>query len=165
MEEIASRAGVTKPVLYQHFPSKRALFIDLLEDLGQRLLHELTGATDIPPTGQQRLQDGFRAYYRFVVSNRDAFRVLFGASAHNDAGFADVVARNLDEIAEVVGRLIDTGGGAEQRRVLTHALIGIAEATSRDALADDGSGPDPDVLARWVSSLVWPGLRRMTALR
>ncbi|MGZ6966617.1 MAG: helix-turn-helix domain-containing protein, partial [Acidimicrobiia bacterium] len=33
MDEVAEAAGVTKPVLYQHFPSKRALFRELLDDV------------------------------------------------------------------------------------------------------------------------------------
>ena len=38
MDEIAEAAGVTKPVLYQHFPSKRALYVDILEETGRQLL-------------------------------------------------------------------------------------------------------------------------------
>ena len=38
MDEIAEAAGVTKPVLYQHFPSKRALYVELLDDTGRQLL-------------------------------------------------------------------------------------------------------------------------------
>ena len=45
MDDIAEGAGVTKPVLYQHFPSKRALYGELLEDTGRRLLEHLTAAT------------------------------------------------------------------------------------------------------------------------
>jgi hypothetical protein len=47
--------------------------------------------------------------------------------------------------------------------VLAHGLIGIAEATSRDALTDDGSGLEPATLARWVSELAWFGLRGVRA--
>src|SRR6516162_3903861 len=44
MDEIAEAAGVTKPVLYQHFPSKRALYVELLEDTGRQLLTALAEA-------------------------------------------------------------------------------------------------------------------------
>ena len=59
--------------------------------------------------------------------------------------------------------LIAIEGTPEHRRVLAHALIGIAEATSRDALTDDGAFLDPAVLARWVSELAWFGLRGVRA--
>jgi AcrR family transcriptional regulator len=163
MDDVATRAGVTKPVLYQHFPSKRALFVELLDELGHELLRELTVATSAAHTGRERVEEGFAAYFRFVTGNEAAFRVLFGASVRNDAEFAEVVDRVLDEAADAISLLIEIEGTAEHRRVLAHALIGIAEATSRDALTDVGVALDPDVLANWVSELVWFGLRGVRA--
>src|SRR3954468_22035898 len=55
MDEVANAAGVTKPVLYQHFPSKRALYVELLEDVGNQMLARLTSATDRATTGRQRV--------------------------------------------------------------------------------------------------------------
>jgi len=49
------------------------------------------------------------------------------------------------------------------RRVLAHAVIGIAEATSRDALTVDGTSLEPDRLAAWVAELAWFGLRGVRA--
>ena len=72
MDEVATAAGVTKPVLYQHFPSKRALYVELLEDVGNQLLAQLTGATDRATTGRRRVEEGFGAYFRFVAENRSA---------------------------------------------------------------------------------------------
>jgi len=159
MDDIAAAAGVTKPVLYQHFPSKRGLFIELLDDLGRQLLVELEHATSSAHSGRERVEAGFAAYFRFVTGNEAAFRVLFGASARNDSDFADVIERLLDEVAHAVSLLIDIEGTVEHRRVLAHALIGIAEATSRDTLTDDGTDLDGEQLARWVSELAWFGLR------
>jgi AcrR family transcriptional regulator len=163
MDDVATAAGVTKPVLYQHFPSKRALFLELLEDVGRQLLGELAVATSAAHSGRERVEEGFAAYFRFVTGNEAAFRVLFGASARNDAEFAEVVERVLDETAGAISQLIEIEGTAEHRRVLAHALIGVAEATSRDALTDDGSGLDPELLARWISELAWFGLRGVRA--
>lgn len=159
MDDIAAAAGVTKPVLYQHFPSKRALFVELLGDVGHQLLQELVAATGAAHTGRERVEEGFAAYFRFVTGNEAAFRVLFGASARNDPEFAEIVERVLDESAEAVSHLIEISGTSEHRRVLAHALIGVAEATSRDALTDDGSRLEPALLARWVSELTWFELR------
>src|SRR6476469_7249065 len=75
MDEIAEAAGVTKPVLYQHFPSKRALYVELLDDTGRQLLGHLADATDRAATGRERVELGFRAYFTFAVSNRAAFRL------------------------------------------------------------------------------------------
>src|SRR3954464_12047745 len=73
MDEIAEAAGVTKPVLYQHFPSKRALYVELLEETGRQLLALLAEATSRAATGRERVELGFRAYFRFAVGNRSAF--------------------------------------------------------------------------------------------
>jgi AcrR family transcriptional regulator len=163
MDDVATAAGVTKPVLYQHFPSKRALFVELLDDLGHQLLARLAEATRGATTGRERVEAGFDAYFRFVTSNEAAFRVLFGAAARNDAEFAEVVEGVLDDTADAISQLIDIQGTAEHRRVLAHALIGIAEATSRDALTESGAPLEPALLARWVSELAWFGLRGVRA--
>lgn len=163
MDDVAAAAGVTKPVVYQHFPSKRSLFVELLDDLGNRLLGELAAATGAAHTGRERVESGFAAYFRFVTGNEAAFRVLFGASARNDPEFSSVVERILDETADAISQLIDIDADPDHRRVLAHALIGIAESTSRDAITEEGAGLDPTRLARWVSELAWFGLRGVRA--
>ena len=77
MESIAEAAGVTKPVLYQHFSSKRALYSALLaNDLG-RLTQELETAFSQAEDDEERLRRGFGAYLGFVDRHEDAFRLLF----------------------------------------------------------------------------------------
>src|SRR2546423_12129291 len=83
MDEVAEAAGVTKPVLYQHFPSKRALYSELLTDVETQLLDQITRATEHAPTGRGRVEEGFAAYFRFVTQNDAGFRLLFGASVRN----------------------------------------------------------------------------------
>jgi AcrR family transcriptional regulator len=163
MDDIAAAAGVTKPVLYQHFASKRALFVDVLRDVGGRLLAELATATQAATTGRERVEAGFRAYFRFVTHDEAAFKVLFGAAARNDDEFAVVVDAVLDEVADAISMLIEIEGTQAHRRVLAHAVIGIAEATSRDALSRDDNSVEPDVLAAWVAELAWFGLRGIRA--
>jgi AcrR family transcriptional regulator len=163
MDDIARAAGVTKPVLYQHFPSKRALMTELLEDVGRQLLDGLGASTGAVETGRERVESGFEAYYRFVTGNRAAFRLLFGASVRNDAEFAQIVDRVLHQAADLISELIEIETTAEHRRVLAHALVGVAEATSRHALSDADASRDATQLARWVSELVWFGLRGVRA--
>ena len=162
MDEVAQAAGVTKPVLYQHFPSKRALYVELLEDVGNQLLTQLTGATDRASTGRQRVEDGFGAYFRFVDENRSAFRLLFGASVRNDPEFAVVADRFVDRAAAVISTLIEIPVPEEHRLMLANALVGIAEATSRRTIAR-GEGIDSARLAAWIAEFAWFGLRGVRA--
>ena len=159
MDDIAAAVGVTKPVLYQHFDSKRSLFLELLDDVGIQLLTELSNATGAANSQRARVESGFTAYFRFVTGNESAFRLLFGAAVRNDPDFSIVAERVLDDAAEKIADLIEIPGLPQHRRVLAHGLIGIAEATSRDALTDDGRALDPTLLAHWVAELAWFGLR------
>jgi AcrR family transcriptional regulator len=159
MDDVANAAGVTKPVLYQHFPSKRALFGELLEDIAHRLLGAFTEPVGVAETPRERVEAGFAAYFRFVLDNRAAFRLIFGASVRNDPDFAVVTDRVLNEAAQAVSAFIEIDGTDEHRLVLAHALVGIAEATSRHVLTDADASQDPDQLARWLSELAWFGLR------
>ena len=162
MDEVAIAAGVTKPVLYQHFPSKRALYVELLEDVGSQMLARLTAATDRASTGRQRVEDGFGAYFRFVGENRSAFRLLFGASVRNDPEFAVVADRFIDRATVVISTLIEIPVPEEHRLMLANALVGIAEATSRRSLTRD-EGLDAEHLAAWIAEFAWFGLRGVRA--
>jgi len=162
MDEVALAAGVTKPVLYQHFPSKRALYVELLEDVGNQMLARLTSATDRASTGRQRVEDGFRAYFRFVDENRSAFRLLFGASVRNDPEFSVVADRFIDRATAVISTLIEIPVPEEHRLMLANALVGIAEATSRRSLTR-GEGVDATRLAAWIAEFAWFGLRGVRA--
>jgi AcrR family transcriptional regulator len=164
MEDIADAAGVTKPVLYQHFPSKRALYGELLEDTGSRLLDRLAEATSHATTGRERVETGFRAYFQFAVGDRSAFRLLFGASIRSDPDFARTVDAILQSAADSISTLIDLPTSDVQRRVLAHALVGMAEAVGRRALAEsDPNDVDGDELAAWIAELAWFGLRGVRA--
>lgn len=159
MDEIAEAAGVTKPVLYQHFPSKRALYVELLEDTGRRLLGLLAEATGRAATGRERVELGFRAYFRFAVGDRDAFRLLFGTAIRSDAEFARIVEEIVHAVAETISTLIEIPVSDDQRYVLANALVGMAESVGRRALRDPEHEVDSEELARWLSELAWFGLR------
>jgi AcrR family transcriptional regulator len=157
MDDIAESAGVTKPVLYQHFPSKRALYLELLEDTGRRLLDRLGEATGRATSGRERVEAGFRAYFEFAVGDRSSFRLLFGASIRTDPEFARAVDEVLEAAAATISTLIDLPASEAQRRVIAYALVGMGESVGRHALTD--LDVDGDELAAWIAELAWFGLR------
>jgi AcrR family transcriptional regulator len=163
MDEIAEAAGVTKPVLYQHFPSKRALYVELLEDTGRQLLTSLADATGRAGSGRERVELGFRAYFNFAVNNRSSFRLLLGTAIRSDPEFARIVEEIINAAAETVSTLIEIDATDEQRLVLANALVGMGEGVSRRALQDDGPTVDAEQLASWIAELAWFGLRGVRA--
>ena len=158
MDELAEAAGVTKPVLYQHFPSKRALYLELLDDVGTQLLEAILEATSGAGGPRAQVEAGFAAYFRAVAGQGEAFRLLFGGGARRDDEFAEAVRRVEVAIADAVAALIAADIDDDHRRLLAHAIVGIAEGIARQLLASDGS-VDPDVVAAQVAELAWAGLR------
>ena len=158
MDQVAEAAGVTKPVLYQHFGSKRRLYLELLEDVGSQLTEAIAKATASASGPRDQVLAGFRTYFRFVAEQRSAFTLLFGSGARRDDEFADAVRRVEAGIAEMVAPLIDAGVDEQHRRLLAHALVGLAEGVGRDWVAGD-LDLDPELAARQVGELAWAGLR------
>jgi AcrR family transcriptional regulator len=159
MNDIAEAAGVTKPVLYQHFRSKRELYLELLEDVGGHLRDAIGKATSEAPSPREQVRAGFLAYFTFVSDQRTAFQLLFGGGSRRDEEFADAVRAVEFSIAESIASLIDVEGLAPDRRqLLAHGIVGLAEGTSRHWVATGMAG-SPEDLASHVAVLAWAGLR------
>lgn len=159
MDAVAAEAGVTKPVLYQHFSSKRDLFLELLRDVGRRLSDSVGAATARARSPREMVELGFIAYFDFVADHPDEFRLLFGEGVRIDEDFAAEVERVEHSIAEFVAGLITIEGlGVEERLVLAHGIVGLAEGTGRHWSA--AGRPTPvEALAAGVADLAWYGLR------
>jgi AcrR family transcriptional regulator len=162
MNEVAEAAGVTKPVLYQHFGSKRSLYQELLDDVATTLRSRIEAAT---ATGgpRQQVEAGFRAYFAFVDERRSRFTLLFGGGARRDAEFAETVQRLEAAVAEWVASLIDADVDDEHRRTLAYGIVGLAEATSRYWVSG-ALHLGPEELSRQAADLAWKGLRGVERL-
>jgi AcrR family transcriptional regulator len=162
MNDVADLAGVTKPVLYQHFGSKRALYQELLDDVAATLetrIHEAT-ATGGP---RAQVEAGFRAYFTFVAERRSRFTLLFGSGARRDAEFAGTVSRLEASVAEWVAALIDVDLPDAHRRTLAYGIVGLAEATSRQWVTG-ALEVGVDELTAQAADLAWKGLRGVERL-
>jgi AcrR family transcriptional regulator len=158
MNDVADAAGVTKPVLYQHFGSKRELYLALLDEVGSRLITAISKAASESASGKAQTELGFLAYFQWVHDSRDAFSLLFGGATRRDEGFAEAVRRVEDASAEAIAPFIAANVSVEHQRTLAHALVGMSEGVARRLVADDHEF-DPAATARWVSDLAWAGLR------
>ncbi len=167
MDEVAEAAGVTKPVLYQHFDSKRELYLELLEDVGGHLVSTVTAAVGGATGPRQRVEAGFGAYFEFVTEQTNAFRLLFGSGARRDEEFNDAVRRVEDIIAAAIATLIEADISNDHRQLLAYGIVGLAEVSSRqwassrnvDDLNEQERADEAVRLSRRVSELAWAGLR------
>ncbi len=71
MNDVATAAGVTKPVLYQHFPSKRELYLELVEGVSSQLAETVTTAARTESDALNQAQAALTAYFRFVEETRE----------------------------------------------------------------------------------------------
>ena len=164
MNEVAEAAGVTKPVLYQHFASKKALYNELVDEMGARLERAIFEAATNAGGPRQQVEAGFRAYFGWAIAQGSAFRVLFSDRSRADSELAEAVSRVESVVADRVATLIDIPGlSDDERHVLAFGVVGIAESTSRHWLKLGlGQGTDADAFADQVARLAWTGLRGIT---
>lgn len=158
MDDIADAAGVTKPVLYQHFASKRALFMELLDDVGRLLLDKIAAATSTAASPREQVEAGLTAYFEFVAEHHSSFVLLFGDGSRRDEEFATAVEGVEATIADFIAALIDAGLDDDHRQLLAHAIVGLAEGSSRRWVAAGAREP-ANVAATRVADLAWAGLR------
>jgi AcrR family transcriptional regulator len=161
MDDIAERAGISKPVLYQHFPSKLDLYLALLEQASDRIIGATREALAATPDNKQRVAATMRVFYAYVSDARGAFRLVFESDLTNEpavrAQVDRVTTRCAAEISEVIHA--DTGLPDEVSRLLAVSLVGMAQVSARFWL--DGHGElTEDEAASLVASLAWRGISR-----
>jgi AcrR family transcriptional regulator len=159
MDEIAETAGVSKPVLYQHFPSKLDLYLALLdrhcEDLAARVRTALESTTD----NKQRVTATLAAYFGFVAGDGEAFRLVFESDLRNEPPVREKVEGALRECADAIAATIakDTGAAAEEARLLSVGLAGCAEIGARYWLTHP-SAVDRERAVELLAALCWGGI-------
>jgi len=158
MNDVALAAGVTKPVLYQHFPSKRDLYLELLRDVGRQLTEAITAATQPEVDVRAKTVAGLTAYFRFVKEEQAAFKLLFGSESQRVDGFESSSRQVQDEIADTIADLLDPHVDHQRRIIIAHGIVGMAEGTCRVWLRRR-LDLDPDELGHRVGALLYGGLR------
>ncbi len=157
MRDVAVAAGVTKPVLYQHFESKQELYLELLDDVRRRLIATISGAAGAPGASRTQLESGLSAYFGFVADERRAFALLFGGSSPADGDIRTAVRAAETSVAGAIARLLDDQLPVERRLEIAHVITGAAEGVVRGWSAA-GRVEAPAALARRTATLLWEGL-------
>lgn len=159
MDDIAERAGVTKPVLYQHFPGKLDLYLAVLDLHIDSLVYEVQKAIASKKENVDRVHATTEAYFRFIDSESEAFRLLFESDALAEPQVQERLNRMTYECARAVSAVIavDTGLPEESAMMLGVGLIGTAQVTARYWLNRDGRLP-LEKAAEFVAQLQWRGI-------
>lgn len=159
MDEIAERAGVSKPVLYQHFPGKLELYLALLEQHSEELVETVREALASTTENKQRVAATFEAFFDFVSREGEAFRLVFESDVRNLPPVRARVERTLRDCAEMVSQVIqeDTGVSSSEAHVLAMGLVGMAEVSARYWLASSPT-VSKDEAEQLLARLAWRGI-------
>ncbi len=164
MEEVAKEAGITKPILYDHFSSKKDLYLALLDEDLADLLDKVREALDSPVGNRERIRRSFQAYFDFVDEQADGFRLMMQESVGAEKDFRERVERMRDaavaEVANLIERESEGRLDREHAEVVALALIGMVEtAAQRDHAAPKEQRAEAvDTLVR----LAWRGITQLT---
>ncbi|MFT7476066.1 MAG: AcrR family transcriptional regulator [Verrucomicrobiales bacterium] len=159
MNDIAVAAGVTKPVLYQHFESKHHLFLEVLTDTAEQLVTAIESAIATSSTGREKIELAFSAYVQFFGSAPANYRVIYGEGVRTEPEFADKHKAIQESLNAFTAEHIDIAGLDHDMRIMAaSAIAGQLEAVVGQWL-DSGQPHSADAVAKLLSSLAWRGLR------
>ena len=111
MDEIAERAGVSKPVLYQHFPGKLELYLALLDESVDELVGIVREALSSTTDNKQRVPATFQAFFDFVSGSGEAFRLVFESDLSNEPAVRERLDRTMRDCAEMISQFIREDAG------------------------------------------------------
>jgi AcrR family transcriptional regulator len=159
MDEIADRAKVSKPVLYQHFPSKLDLYLAVLDLHIDSLVFAIQKAIAANRENSARVAATVEAYFGFIDSEGEAFRLLFESDMSIEPQVRERLNRMTYDCAAAVSAVIsiDTGLGKEESMMLAVGIIGTVQTSARHWLDRDGK-IDRRRATELVMNLIWRGI-------
>ena len=169
MDELAQRAGVSKPVIYDQFGSKDGLLAEVIDALGTELNRVVVAAVAGRTEPRELLESGSLAFFRFVGRRRATWAMVFAAGRSLDGSrhtaeerMAEIRARQDTLVSTVIlaaARAQGTDPDPLEVSAITRGLNGTYEGLVQWWEAHPEVGPEQ--LAGWTVALVLPGLTEM----
>jgi AcrR family transcriptional regulator len=159
MDEIAERAGVSKPVLYQHFPGKLDLYLALLDQSVDELVKTVRHALRSTADNKQRVAATFSAYFEYMESEGQAYRLVFESDLGNEAAVRARLERGQRECAEMISQMVrqDAGLNDDEAHLVSVGMVGLAQVTARYWLSTRDRIPR-EAAEQLVARLAWRGI-------
>ncbi|WOC13170.1 TetR/AcrR family transcriptional regulator [Gordonia sp. MP11Mi] len=158
MDEIAVHAGVSKPVLYQHFPSKLDLYIAVVDSHGEKLVSDVNRALQGTTDNRQRVQAAVQAFFDFIDEDNSGYRLIFASDAMDPAVIRRVEGASDACVDAVYGLIMqDSGLGPYRSRMLAAGLVGASQVNARYWV--EANRPiDKTSAVETTVALLWGGL-------
>ncbi|MBV8967088.1 MAG: TetR/AcrR family transcriptional regulator [Mycobacteriaceae bacterium] len=166
MDEIADRAGVSKPVLYQHFSSKLELYLAVLQRHVDNLVSGVRQALRTTTDNRQRLHSAVQAFFDFIEHDSQGYRLIFENDYVTEPQVAAQVRVATESCTDAVFDLIsrDSGLEAHRARMIAVGLVGVSVDCARYWLGADRPISKEDAVAGTVQ-FAWGGLSHVPLTR
>ena len=161
LEEIADRAKVSRPILYEHFGGKEGLYAVVVDREMEYLVRRIAEAISAG-TPRERIEQAVLAFLSYVKDHPDGFAILTRDAPVSSAGGG--MSSLLNDVAERVGVVFanafkDAGYDAKAAPIYAHALIGMVTYVGQ--WWTDIRKPAVEEVASHIAALAWMGLRRL----
>ena len=166
MDEIADRAGVSKPVLYQHFASKLDLYLAVLAQHVEILVTSVREALDTTTDNRRRLHDAVQAFFDFIEDDSQGYRLIFENDYVTEPQVAAQVKVATESCTDAVFDLIsrDSGLEAHRARMIAVGLVAVSVDSARYWLNNDRPISKDDAINGTVL-FAWGGLSHVPLTR
>lgn len=164
IEEIANRAAVSKPVVYEHFRSKEGLYAVVVDREMAHLLGAVTSALAAPAHPRVVLERAAFALLDYIEESTDGFRILVRDSpvAQSTGGFASLISDAAGQVEHILAAEFSARGlDAQHAPMYARMLVGMVALTGQWWL--DVRTPDKSEVARHLVNLAWNGLAGLEA--
>ena len=162
VEEIAERAGISKPIVYEHFGGKEGLYAVIVDREVEHIVERITAAiTSGSP--RERLEGAALAFLAYVKERPGGFAVLLrDAPASKRSGEMPAL---MYDLAERVGAIFTdqfrkAGYDAKAAPIYAHALVGMVAFVGQ-WWTESRKPPPVETVARHIAALAWMGLRHL----
>lgn len=158
MEDIADRAGVSKPVLYQHFPGKLELYLAVVEVHTQALVDVVESALKSTDNHKERVYAVVEAFFDFVAREDSAYRIVFESDLVEVASVRERLDWSLQACTEALARqiVLDTQLPIEVARLVAQGLVGLGQVSARAWLKDQAL--PKELAVGIIGRLAWRGV-------
>jgi AcrR family transcriptional regulator len=158
IEEIAAKAGVSKPVVYEHFGSKDGLYA-VIVDREMNVLLAMVSDSLTADRPRDLLEQAATALFNYIESRENGFRILVRDSpvAQNTGNFASLLRDVASQVEALLGKEFDRSGfPSKLAPMYAHMLVGMVALTGQWWL--DVRKPKKDEVIAHVVNLAWNGI-------
>src|SRR3954471_6547270 len=164
VEEIAATAGVSKPVVYEHFGGKEGLYAVVVDREIQTLLETMTTSLTADVRSRQILEQAAVALLEYIETSSDGFRILVRDSpaTGSTGGFASLISDVASQVEYILAGQFAARGFEERTAPLyAQMLVGMVALTGQFWL--DHRKINKEEVAAHLVNLAWNGLSGLEA--